>query len=64
MSDFGWPEVIVILVVAILLFGGGKFGPAIRALQEMFRGGPRPPFPPPSHPVPGDDSEILNRSRP
>jgi hypothetical protein len=51
------PEVLTLLIVAVLLFGGGgKLGPAIRG---MFRGGPRPP----SHPIPGDDSEILNRPR-
>jgi hypothetical protein len=60
MSGFGWPEVIVILVVAILLIWGGKFGLAIRAIQDMFRGGPRPPSSPPSHPLSSDDSEFLN----
>jgi hypothetical protein len=33
-----------------------KLGPAI---QDMLRGGPRPP----SHPLPADDSVILNRRR-
>jgi hypothetical protein len=47
-------ELLVMLLLAIVLFGGNKLGPAIR---DMFRGGPRPP----SHPIPGDDSRILNR---
>jgi hypothetical protein len=59
--DVGFPELIVVLVVAILLFWGGNFGPPIQAIRDMFRGGPRPPSPPPSHPLPGDDSKILNR---
>ena len=55
----GLPEVFVVLVVAMLLLFGGKvdkIGPAIR---DLLRGGPRPP----SHPLPGDDSVILNRPR-
>jgi hypothetical protein len=42
--------------VAVVLFWGDKLGPAIR---DLFRGGPRPP----SHPIPADDSRILNRRR-
>ncbi len=54
----GLPELLIAFVVAVLIFGGGgaKLGPAIR---DMLRGGPRPP----SHPLPGDDSVILNRPR-
>ena len=37
-------------------FWGSKLIPAIR---DLFRGGLRPP----SHPMPGDDSKILNRPR-
>jgi len=49
-------ELLAILLVILAMSGGGMFGPAIRGL---FRGGPRPP----SHPLPGDDSKILNRPR-
>jgi hypothetical protein len=59
MHSSGFTELVTVLVIAVLLFGGGggKLGPAI---MGMFRGGPRPP----THPIPGDDSEILNRPRP
>jgi len=33
--------------------------PLIPVLRDLFRGGPRPP----SHPLPGDDSPLLNRRR-
>src|ERR1700676_1215023 len=62
VHDVGFPELIVVLVVPILLFWGGNFGPPLKTIQDMFRGGPPPPFPPPSHPLPGDDSRILNRA--
>ena len=58
VDNVGFPELIVVLVVAILLIWGNKFGMAIQAIRDMFRGGPRPP----SHPLPGDDSKILNRA--
>jgi hypothetical protein len=62
MSDIGLPEilsipvVVALFIVAVVLFSGDKLGPAIR---DLFRGGPRPP----SHPIPADDSKILNRRR-
>jgi len=60
MRYIGFPEilstpmVVVLFMVAVVLFWGDKLGPAIR---DLFRGGPRPP----SHPIPADDSRILNR---
>jgi hypothetical protein len=60
VHDFGVPDLIVVLVVAILLIWGGKFGPAIQAIKNLFRGGPRPP----SQPLGSDDSKILNRHLP
>jgi|HubBroStandDraft_6_1064221.scaffolds.fasta_scaffold1692427_2 hypothetical protein len=50
------PVVVALFIVAVALFSGDKLGPAIR---DLFRGGPRPP----SHPIPADDSKILNRHR-
>ncbi len=52
----GLTDLFAVLVVAVLFLWGGKLGPAI---QDMFRGGPRPP----SHPLPSNDSRILNRPR-
>jgi hypothetical protein len=57
MRNIGLPDIVAIVVVLLLLFRGNKLGPAI---QDLFRGGPTPP----SHPLPGDDSVILNRRRP
>jgi hypothetical protein len=56
MRYIGFPEILAIFMVAVVLFWGDKLGPAIR---DLFRGGPRPP----SHPIPADDSRILNRRR-
>jgi hypothetical protein len=56
MRYIGFPEILAIFMVAVVLFWGDKLGPAIR---DLFRGGPRPP----SHPIPADDSTILNRRR-
>lgn len=52
MQHLGVPELLVILFVAAVLFGGKKF--------SNFRGG-GPGHP--SHPIPGDDSGLLNRKR-
>jgi hypothetical protein len=49
-------DLLLVLVVAFLVIFGGKYAQAFR---DQFRGGPRPP----SHPLPADDSRILNRRR-
>jgi hypothetical protein len=46
----------VFLMAAVL---GFLIFPLIPALRDLFRGGPRPP----SHPLPSDDSRLLNRRR-
>jgi hypothetical protein len=60
IHGIGFPELVVMLVFAVILFDMNKFrdkiGPAIR---DLLRGGPRPP----SHPIPADDSRIINRPR-
>jgi hypothetical protein len=56
MRYIGFPEIFAIFMLAVVLFWGDKLGPAIR---DLFRGGPRPP----SHPIPADDSTVLNRPR-
>ena len=49
-------NLLFILMLGLAIFNWKKVGLAI---QELGRGGPRPP----SHPLPGDDSKILNRRR-
>ncbi|MBI4345527.1 MAG: twin-arginine translocase TatA/TatE family subunit [Elusimicrobia bacterium] len=46
MFDIGWPELVLILVVALLFFGPGRlpdiarsFGKSIKALKEGLREG-------------------------
>jgi hypothetical protein len=60
MHSLRTQELVVILLTAWMFFCrkkiADKLGPAI---QDMLRGGPRPP----SHPLPADDSAILNRRR-
>jgi sec-independent protein translocase protein TatA len=56
----GFPEMIVLLVVAILLFGGKNLRELAQDLAEgisNFRGGPGSP----SHPIPADDSNLVDR---
>jgi hypothetical protein len=57
LRDLGLPDLIAVLVVAALLIWGGK-------LRIVFRRRPRPPSLRPSHPVPSNDSQILNRPHP
>ena len=49
-------DLLFILIIALAVLGSKKIGLAI---QELARGGPRPP----SHPLLGDDSKFLNRAR-
>jgi hypothetical protein len=49
-------SVVGILIAITIMLSWGQLGPALR---DLFRGGPKPP----SHPLPGDDSKILNRRR-
>ena len=37
MGDIGFPELLVILVIALVLFGGGKLPQAARSMGEAFR---------------------------
>ena len=57
----GITELLVMFVVAIVLFGGReKFVKTVQeALSDFRGGGPGSP----SHPIPADDSKILNRHR-
>jgi hypothetical protein len=49
--------IFVVFAAGFWMMGGSKWlGPAI---DDLFRGGPRPP----SHPLPGDDSRFLTRRR-
>jgi len=49
-------EILVLVGTILLLFRAEQIS---TALKDLFRGGPRPP----SHPIPADDSRILNRRR-
>jgi Sec-independent protein translocase protein TatA len=56
----GFPEMMVLLVGAILLYSGSNFRELAQGIIEgisNFRGGPGSP----SHPIPADDSNLLNR---
>lgn len=65
MNAVNWnymPELLVALGVAMLLFGGKNCKLIAAGLAEglsNLRGGPGSP----SHPIPADDSRILNRRR-
>ena len=53
-------NIVILLIVALLLLGPKSPGDLARSVAEAlsnFRGGPGSP----SHPLPADDSRILNR---
>lgn len=56
----GPAQLLLILIAAVLVFGPKSLSELGRGLAEginNFRGGP----PPPTHPLPGDDSALLCR---
>jgi Sec-independent protein translocase protein TatA len=60
MQQLGLPELFLFCTVAVLLCWGNKIPDVARKLNEAvtnFRGGPGSP----SHPIPADDSKLLNR---
>jgi hypothetical protein len=61
MQHLGFPELILFGTVAVLLLWGSKIplvvSRLVAALENIRRGGPGSP----SHPIPADDSRILNR---
>jgi Sec-independent protein translocase protein TatA len=61
MQHLGSSELILFGTVAVLLFWGSKIpqvaSMVIAALENIRRGGPGSP----SHPIPANDSRILNR---
>jgi len=63
MPQIGFPELVVLLAMGMLLFGGVNVRQVAQVLAEgisKFRGGgPGSP----SHPIPADDSKVLNRKR-
>jgi hypothetical protein len=65
MGPLSLPEMFAIFVVAILLFAGKNWRDVYARLYEElenfrnFRGGPGSP----SHPIPANDSYLLNRRR-
>jgi Sec-independent protein translocase protein TatA len=62
MQQVGLPELVLFATVAALLLWGNKIPVATLKLREAlddFRGGPGSP----SHPIPANDSRLLNRKR-
>jgi Sec-independent protein translocase protein TatA len=64
VQQIGFPELVVFGTVAVLLLWGSRIPEAAMKLNEAlnetinkFRGGPGSP----SHPIPADDSKLLNR---
>jgi hypothetical protein len=58
----GRPEVVLLIALVMLLIGVRHIAALGEALQEFVNqlgGGPQPP----THPLPGNDSKILNRTR-
>ena len=71
MGPIGWPELIILLVVVLIVFGPGKlpdignavgkgireFRKASNDLEESVRGEPKRPAAPAEEPPPGDGSD-------
>jgi hypothetical protein len=58
----GRPEVVLLIALMTLLVGVrhiALLGEAIQEFVNQLGGGPRPP----THPMPGNDSKLLNRPR-
>jgi hypothetical protein len=56
----GVPDIIVLAIFLALVFVCQKiFAEGIQNFRDALGGGPRPP----THPLPGDDSVIVNRRR-
>jgi hypothetical protein len=60
-ASFGPQELFIILLVLYALLNFRRIARNFEAALEAFRGGPRPPSP--SHPLPANDSWLLNRRR-
>ena len=54
-----YADLLLVLTVCLLLCFAKNVRAAAEELGRNIRGGPRPP----SHPLPADDSRILNRRR-
>src|SRR6266481_2138942 len=59
VKPIGAVELSVLLGVAVLLIGGKNLAIRLQEAFDDFRGGPGSP----SHPLPADDSKLLNRRR-
>jgi len=62
MASVGRPEVVVLIALVMLLAGmrhSAVLGKTLQEFWDHFGGGSQPP----THPLPGDDSKILNRRR-
>jgi Sec-independent protein translocase protein TatA len=62
MNQIGFPELVVIFTVAMLLFWGKNIPDIAMKLEEALnnlRGGPGSP----THPIPANDSKLLTRKR-
>jgi hypothetical protein len=61
----GIPEIILLAALAMLLMGvqigrlGQELSEGLQNFKDALGGGPQPP----THPLPGDDSVIVNRRR-
>jgi hypothetical protein len=55
----GVPEFIVVAIFLVLIGCHKILSEALQNFKDALGGGPRPP----THPLPGDDSVILNRRR-